>query len=271
MKPATTITALDAAAQAAEQSGVEVECMNLDQCLRRRGQFARPGVAVVSVAPGQATDIAALRWWQPGGVPPLVLAPSDFGGAIDLAARAALFARQAQAATIVLLEHEIAQLEGTWQPPDQVKPGPLPPLPPLDPLLAAPERELRMQAHRMEHAPSLSRFQPDPDGNAIAEWLVISFGSAVNASDTAIANARAAGQRIGHLALHTLWPLPEAAILKAARGVKHIVVPERNLGQYASEIRRLLPTIMVIAANAVPGPVDPALILDRLQKTPRCC
>jgi len=271
MKQTSTMTALDAAAQAATQAGAETECMTLDQCLRRRGQGPRPSVWIVRVEPGQATDVAALRWLAPGGVSPLVLAASSFDNAIELAARAALFVKLAQTTTVILLEHEVAELEGTWQPPDQVKPGALAPLPPLDPLLSAPERDLRTLALRMEQAPLLSRFEPDLDAAAKAEWLVISFGSACDAGQAAASQARATGQRVGHLMLQTLWPLPEAPILHAARGVKHVVVPERNLGQYVHEIRRLLPTLMVIPANAVPGPVSAALILDRLQKTPRCC
>ncbi len=48
------------------------------------------------------------------------------------------------------------------------------------------------------------------------------------------------------LVLQTLWPVPEKAILAALGciekgGIKKVVVPEMNMGQYVIELERLAP------------------------------
>lgn len=272
MKPTTVMNACEAAVFAASRFVADAELVTLDALLRRRPALdARPRVFVTRVEPGQATDITALGRLHSGGMPPLTVAPFDFASCVTMAATAALFSRLAGYASVVLLEHEIAELEGMPQEPDQVKPGPFPPAPPIDPLLPAPHRDLLLARHKLSQAPTIAQFDPDPTPGVKAEWLVISFGSSVGAAAEAVSQSRATGQRVSHLRLGTLWPFPEESIHKAAAGVKHVVVPERNLGQYLDEIRRVLPMQTVIPANAVPGPVPAALILDRLANTPRCC
>jgi 2-oxoglutarate ferredoxin oxidoreductase subunit alpha len=41
--------------------------------------------------------------------------------------------------------------------------------------------------------------------------------------------------------LQTLWPVPEKRIRSALAGVKKLVVPEMNRGQYLVEMERLAP------------------------------
>lgn len=272
MKPTVLISAAEAALLGARRHVPDAEVLSLETLLRRRPWLTdRPQVYVARVEAGAATDLAALRWMTPGGVAPFTVAPADFGQCADVAARAALHARLAQGMAVILLEHETAELEGMPIEPDLVKPGPLPPPPPLDPLLPALERRLRLARHFSDLAPRMTRNEPDPTPGTKAEWLVVSYGSSVAPAAQAVADARARGVRVGNLQLQTLWPVPEEAILRAASGVKHVVLPERNLGQYADELRRLLPTVMIVQANALPGPVPAALILDRLMNTPRCC
>ena len=55
----------------------------------------------------------------------------------------------------------------------------------------------------------------------------------------AVAHVRAAGGAVSLLVLKTLFPVPEAAIAAALAGVRRVVVPEMNLGQYVVEVRRL--------------------------------
>jgi 2-oxoglutarate ferredoxin oxidoreductase subunit alpha len=40
--------------------------------------------------------------------------------------------------------------------------------------------------------------------------------------------------------LQTLWPAPKELIRRAAGGVKRVLVPEQNLGQYVHEVSRIL-------------------------------
>ena len=72
-----------------------------------------------------------------------------------------------------------------------------------------------------------------------AEILVISYGVTSRSAAVAVRQARAAGRKVSALVLQTLWPVPEDAIRSAMAGVRKVVVPEMNLGQYILEIERL--------------------------------
>ncbi len=74
-----------------------------------------------------------------------------------------------------------------------------------------------------------------------AEILVISYGIISRSAAVAVRAARAAGKQVSSLVLQTLWPLPQKAIMKALEGIKKVVVPELNMGQYVLEIERLVP------------------------------
>ncbi|MBW2456885.1 MAG: pyruvate flavodoxin/ferredoxin oxidoreductase, partial [Deltaproteobacteria bacterium] len=80
-----------------------------------------------------------------------------------------------------------------------------------------------------------------PDLEPGAEILVVSYGIISRSVAVAVRNARAAGRKVSSLVLQTLWPVPEGAILAALEGVKKVVVPEMNMGQYVIELERLAP------------------------------
>ncbi len=54
---------------------------------------------------------------------------------------------------------------------------------------------------------------------------------------------RTRGEKISHLIIYSLWPVPEDAIAKAVEGCKRVIVPEMNLGQYVLEIERICKAI----------------------------
>ena len=57
-------------------------------------------------------------------------------------------------------------------------------------------------------------------------------------------------KKISSLVLQTLWPVPEKVIKKAMAGMKKVVVPDMNMGQYLVEIERLArPEIEVIGID----------------------
>ncbi|MCK4412337.1 MAG: pyruvate flavodoxin/ferredoxin oxidoreductase [Candidatus Eisenbacteria sp.] len=74
-----------------------------------------------------------------------------------------------------------------------------------------------------------------------ADTLIVSYGVTSRSAAAAVTEARSRGKRISSLVLQTLWPVPQAAIRKAMSGVRKIVVPEMNMGQYRIEIERLAP------------------------------
>jgi 2-oxoglutarate ferredoxin oxidoreductase subunit alpha len=83
-----------------------------------------------------------------------------------------------------------------------------------------------------------------------AETLIVSYGIISRSSAVAVAEAREAGKKVSSLVLQTLWPVPATAIKKAMKGVKRVVVPEMNMGQYLLEIQRLAPhDVEVIGVN----------------------
>jgi len=79
------------------------------------------------------------------------------------------------------------------------------------------------------------------DLEAGADTLVVSYGVTATAAEEAVLGAREKGKKVSFLALKTIWPVPKTAIESAMEGVKKIVVPEMNMGQYGIEIERLAP------------------------------
>lgn len=74
-----------------------------------------------------------------------------------------------------------------------------------------------------------------------ADALVVSYGIISRSAQVAIEQLRAAGTKISSLVVQTLFPVPEKALLHAMKGVKKVVVPEMNMGQYVLELERLAP------------------------------
>ncbi len=72
-----------------------------------------------------------------------------------------------------------------------------------------------------------------------AETLIISYGIISRSAAVAIETARERGVKVSSLVLKTLWPVPENAIKSAMAGMKRVIVPEMNLGQYLIEIERI--------------------------------
>lgn len=240
-------------------------------------RIGHPRVAVIEgPASGHSLDVNAIRWGFPYGACPVVLIPHTPEQCAPLAAFAAECARATQAPVVLLLEPEVGNAASTMHPVQQlaIKPPAVnkQPLPPIE--LPDAEREAREVAGRAAALSDTSiphHFEPDP-GEARAEWLVVSYGRAALAAEKAVQAARADNQRVHHLRLDMLWPFPESVVIRAARGgVKHIVMAERNLGQYAQQLRLVLPDVAVIPAGFATEPVRASAVLARLQRSPRCC
>ncbi|NIM65333.1 MAG: pyruvate flavodoxin/ferredoxin oxidoreductase [Candidatus Latescibacteria bacterium] len=74
-----------------------------------------------------------------------------------------------------------------------------------------------------------------------ADILVISYGIISRSAAVAVRRARAQGRKVSSLVLQTLWPVPEKVIESAMCGVKKVIIPEMNMGQYLVEVERLAP------------------------------
>ncbi len=73
-----------------------------------------------------------------------------------------------------------------------------------------------------------------------ADVVIVTVGITARAAQQAITDLRAKGVKAGLFRPVTLWPFPEAALKKAAKGAKAVIVPEMNQGQLVLEVERLL-------------------------------
>jgi 2-oxoglutarate/2-oxoacid ferredoxin oxidoreductase subunit alpha len=89
-----------------------------------------------------------------------------------------------------------------------------------------------------DHAAEIEMVVADLEPGARTLW--ISYGITALAMREAVASARAAGRSVSCLAVQSLWPVPERAILDAIGGVDHVVVAELNQGQYRREIEHVV-------------------------------
>ncbi len=104
----------------------------------------------------------------------------------------------------------------------------------------------------------------DIDLQSRASTLLLGYGATGSAVRAAVAQARAGGDRVSGMVVHSLWPVPETAIDEALVGIHKVIVPELNLGLYRREIERLAGGRRVIGVNRVDGEmITPAEILGR--------
>jgi 2-oxoglutarate ferredoxin oxidoreductase subunit alpha len=72
-----------------------------------------------------------------------------------------------------------------------------------------------------------------------AETLVVSYGVISRSASVAVRQAREKGRKVSSIVVQTLFPVPARVIRRAMNGVRRIVVPEMNMGQYVHEVERL--------------------------------
>ncbi|MDR1965420.1 MAG: 2-oxoacid:acceptor oxidoreductase subunit alpha [Synergistaceae bacterium] len=80
------------------------------------------------------------------------------------------------------------------------------------------------------------------EGCEDAEILVVSFGCVSRSALRAVRELRSRGAKVGHFRPITIWPFADREledIVKASR-VKHVIVPELNMGQMFLEIDRAI-------------------------------
>jgi 2-oxoglutarate ferredoxin oxidoreductase subunit alpha len=74
---------------------------------------------------------------------------------------------------------------------------------------------------------------------------------------------RARGDRVSLLVLYTLFPVPQRAILRALEGIRRIVVPELNSGQYAREVAALARDREQVTISRIDGTlIEPLEIVE---------
>ena len=101
-----------------------------------------------------------------------------------------------------------------------------------------------------------------------AETAFITFGCSVRSTITAVDMLRKEGVKAGMLQIVTVWPLPEKEIRDVLSRVKTVVVPEMNLGQLASEVRKFNDYgCKILQANRTDGVlITPQQIINALKE-----
>lgn len=250
----------------------------------------RQGPATGSATKGAEGDIQFARWVTSGGLPVIVLSPATVGESYELTYRAFNLAEQYRSPVFVLTSKEIGvtresvDLDEIELPPlvarTRVAPNEhyaphqfeqLAEVPPISDFggkhIARFTTSTHDQAGRLTTNPTVvqemidhyaAKIDTAADDMALikrdfqdgADTLIVSYGIVSRSVAVAVRQARAGGVKISSLVLQTLWPAPTRAILSALDGMKKVIVPEMNMGQYILEIERLAPRgVEVIAVN----------------------
>lgn len=110
----------------------------------------------------------------------------------------------------------------------------------------------RLAAKVADHMDEIGLVEADLDHDA--DTLVLSYGITARSVKEAVRRRRAGGESISSLTVHSLWPVPEGAIRAAVEGVRRVIVPELNLGQYRREVERVVHgEVEVIGVERVDG------------------
>jgi 2-oxoglutarate/2-oxoacid ferredoxin oxidoreductase subunit alpha len=122
---------------------------------------------------------------------------------------------------------------------------------------------LHLAAKVEEHVDEISMVKADLQPGA--ETLVISYGVTTRAVEEAVRTAREGGRLVSLLIIYSLWPIPEKEIKAALAGIRNVIVPELNLGQYRLEVERMVPeSVEVVGINRVDGElISPEEILEQ--------
>ncbi|HMK82362.1 MAG TPA: pyruvate flavodoxin/ferredoxin oxidoreductase [Candidatus Bathyarchaeia archaeon] len=100
-----------------------------------------------------------------------------------------------------------------------------------------------------------------------ARTLLVGYGITARSILEATRTIRENGKKVSSLIINSLWPVPEAAIKRALRGIDRVLVAELNLGQYRLELERVTGGIdhrtEVLGINRVDGElISPQQILE---------
>jgi 2-oxoglutarate ferredoxin oxidoreductase subunit alpha len=249
-------------------------------------------------------DVQFVRWGTAGGYPIIALAPSSVPECYHLTMKAFDLAERFRCPVFLLTDKELNMTMATVAVDDyvtaEVRPRPRPegpgrPYQYIPAGLVPPLREygsgetvrftgsshderafitknpaivgalnLHLAAKIDEHRDEIELATADLIPGA--PTLIISYGITAGAVREAVRRARAAGTPVSSLVLQSLWPVPEKAIRAAADGVRRVLVPELNLGQYRLEVERTLPGIPVQGLNRVDGEmISPDQILEAVR------
>ncbi len=265
----------------------------------------RQGPATGSATKGAEGDIQFTRWCTSGGLPVIVLSPATVAEAYELTYRAFNLAEQYRVPVFLLTNKEIGvtresvDLEAIALPSLVERSRAAADQPYLPHYFEAPSDVPAFSDFGGEH---IARFTTSTHDKAAyltsspaviqemidhyaakvdaaadelalvkedfqdgADILIISYGITSRSATVAVHAARAQGVKVSALSLQTLYPVPRMAMTSAMHGMKKIIVPEMNMGQYILEVERLAPAdAELIGVNKMDTTlISPVEILER--------
>jgi 2-oxoglutarate ferredoxin oxidoreductase subunit alpha len=240
----------------------------------------RLGPSTGSATRGADGDINFLRWGNSGGMPVVVLAPVDVADCFTLTIHAFNLAERFRCPVFIASNKEIAMTResvdedalekpaviGRRQPPEGTAFQPFAvsanqSVPDFLPIGAKTLVRQTSSTHgtngyittdQIQISQMLKRLKAKLE-SAVDEFsfyellpgensgtLLISYGVTARAAKAVYKELKNTAQPVALLILKTLWPVPVAVIRRAAKGFKRVVMVEMNLGQYVTEIERIL-------------------------------
>jgi 2-oxoglutarate ferredoxin oxidoreductase subunit alpha len=240
----------------------------------------RQGPSTGSATLGADGDVQFMRWGSSGGLPVIVLAPSDVRDCLVLTAHAFNLAERLRCPVFIASNKEIGMTRETidmarieWPAivdrtlhlagpflPFGVKEGErVPAFLPIggpvpvrqtssthgaDGYITTDPAQIQAGVERLRQKIESqvgSMAYFDLDRQEGSQVLIVTYGITARAARAAIATVfQETGQPVALLVLKTLWPVQEQVLLEAAHGIERVLVVEMNLGQYLHEVRRVL-------------------------------
>jgi 2-oxoglutarate ferredoxin oxidoreductase subunit alpha len=241
----------------------------------------RLGPATGGATTGAQGDIQFLRWVTSGGLPMVVLVPSSIESLFSLTVHAFNVAEMLRTPVFLLsskdmiLSMHTLDLDKLALPPvrnrvryagaDRFVPyhfdqaTDIPDFLPIGAdqivrfttsmhdegayLTKAPDKVERKFLHLddkiTKHAEVIESVRADLQDDA--ESLLVAYGVNAELGREVVQKVRGDGKRCSLLIVESLFPIPEAAVSNALRGVERVILPEMNLGLYANAIEHLIP------------------------------
>jgi 2-oxoglutarate ferredoxin oxidoreductase subunit alpha len=225
-------------------------------------------------------DIQFMRWGTTGGYPMIVLSPTNISESYHLTKRAFKLAKRFRTPVFLASDKDTVMTTESVSV-DAMKHAPdWPEIPngiikkALDPyrvdgpihhytgsshnddghitkdpdIIATLNEQLRMKIE--SNLDELSLVKSDLEAGA--DTLMVSYGVSARSMDAAVNKIRNAGNKVSSMTIYSLWPIPEKTIQDCLKGIKRVIVPEMNHGQYLREIERLVNRdIELIGVNRV--------------------
>ena len=265
----------------------------------------RLGPTTGSATRGADGDVQFLRWGNSGGLPVIVLAPSDAAECYTLTVQAFNLAEKYRCPVFLATNKEIgltkesvdlaaleipapverkAHTSGDFLPFAETADG-VPPFLPMggetlvrqtssthgpDGYLTTDADQIQKNIDRMGRkieadAEELALYKMDAQEGA--KTLILTYGITSRAARAAVKDLRAKGEKVSLLTLQTLWPVAEQTLARLAEPYGRVLVVEMNMGQYLREVKRILPRKQIGFLGRMNGNlISPAQIVQAFGK-----